>query len=988
MKRFWLVLFLLFCFLTFGYIGKHQTSTAQTTTPTDEVALIQLTTPTNAVGVNVRSVSNDGKRFVFDSINDYDGSNIDSNREIFVFDVDTRTVVQLTNTKDILDSEDATRTLIHITNNTPIISGDGTKIVFTSNAALTNVGNDDGNQEVYLIDFPRNATKRSDAKFTRLTDTNINITNEAVNEIFTNYSPTINDDGSVIAFVSTRRTFRALENGTPAFTAAKEGANSDIDPDGSGEIFLYNAATRRYAQVTATRDSETIVNFVVKGFNNFPKLSGDGKKLVFLSGFNFAGTTANKNTDFNGEFFLYNVGAAANTVAQLTDTTGTAIVPQLLSNGIFVVNTAAPMNLLPAFSRPLNRDGSLFVFESAGNFDSSNADKTRELWLLDTVANKFTHLTSQTVSATPTQDELKKLDYNFQPSLNTTGTFITFGSTLNLTPAATSSITADNADASREIFRYDIAKAAFRQITFTDGSTLTFDQRSVVVPSYPDTAGTAITFSYESNLIATNLTLNPEAFRAILYPVTGVNATAPMLTNAASFDSTQVARGSLVAAFGSQLSANVVSATTSPLPLELNNVRVTVRGIAAEILFVSPTQVNFIVPAQVGTSDTAPFTINNNGLQASGTVKLVDVAPGVFTVTGTGTGAATVQCGRVSDDGLSFVTSSPACEAGGDADTAYLVIYGTGWRNGSGLTVTFGDTTLTPVFSGAQGSLAGLDQINVPLVNTLAGMTDSAFTVNFGDVKSNSVTTSFSDKQYASFTLANAASYEGGTAARGSLALAQGEGLANDTADGAAAGFPFELKGVKVTVAGQPARLSYISPTQINFVVPDKVTPAEQVLVAINNSGTLLRARLIVLDAAPGVFTTAGTGEGTAVVKCGMRNADGTLTLSDPPCAVGTEAAPNVIRVYGTGWRFSPLVGLTIGGVDFETMLVYAGPDLTDTGRINGIDIIEARLPQSLIGMADQDVIVKTKVNGAERVSKAGIKTSFQAASAAALLKR
>ena len=139
MKRFWLVLFLLSCLSIFGYFGKHHTSTAQTTTPTDEVAIIQLTTPTNAVGVNIRSVSNDGKRIVFDSINDYDGTNVDSNREIFIYDLDLKKIIHLTGTKDKTETDSAgvTKTTRRITNNTPIISGDGTKIILTSNEALT-----------------------------------------------------------------------------------------------------------------------------------------------------------------------------------------------------------------------------------------------------------------------------------------------------------------------------------------------------------------------------------------------------------------------------------------------------------------------------------------------------------------------------------------------------------------------------------------------------------------------------------------------------------------------------------------------------------------------------------------------------------------------------------------------------------------------------------------------------------------------------------
>jgi uncharacterized protein (TIGR03437 family) len=959
-KRTWLVSLVVFILGIFALIGQLGTSNAQST-PTDEVAIIQLTTPTNAVGVNVRSVSNDGKRIVFDSINDYDGANVDSNREIFAFDVDTRTMIQLTDTKDIPDATDATKIVRRITNNTPIISGDGTKIVFTSNAALTEAKNDDGNQEVYLIDLPRNATKRADAKFTRLTDTGKNNDPEIINEIFTNYAPTINDDGSVIAFVSTRRTFNALENGTPAFTASKEGANRDIDPDGNGEIFIYNATAKRYSQVTITRDADSIVNFVVRGFNNNPNLSGDGRKLAFLSGFNFPGEAANKNTDFNGEIFIYNVGDAANTVLQLTNTEGS---PAVL--------VGLPMNLLPAFVHPFNRTGTLLVFESAGNHANKNADKTREVFLanLSGATPTFTQITDQT-----TVDAAKN-DFNFLPSINTTGTFITFGSTLNLTPATTSSVTTDNADSSREVFRYDIARATFRQLTFTPQSLLTLDQRTQTVPSFADAVGNAVNFSIESDLIAPKLTFNPEAFRAVIFPVTGKNSQTPALANAASFDSTQVARGSIVAVFGAQLANTTAVAQSVPLPTELGGVHVTVAGVAAEIVFVSPTQINFVLPNSINTGDKVPYSINNNGLQATGEAKIVDVSPGVFTTTGDGKGKAVAQCGRVSDDGLTFLLTAPPCAVSNANDENILVIYGTGWRNGTGLTVKFGDLTLTPSFSGPQPSFAGLDQINVSIPKELAEKQDTEFTVNFGEPASNKVTTSFL-AAVETFNVANAASFEGAVVARGSLAMAQGEKLANDTADGAAAGYPFELRGVRVTVGGKPARLSFISPTQINFIVPSDLAAAERAAVDINNNGTRLRSRVTILDASPGLFTTTGNGEGRALAKCARPNADGSVTLSDPPCAVGTEAQPNRLRLFGTGWRFANSVSVQIG--DQTLTPRYAGP-LPDGNGNNmfGLDLIEVDLVQALAGKTDVDVIVTTKAGDKEKASKAGIKISFQ----------
>src|SRR5262249_39888844 len=177
-------------------------------TATDEISLRLLPVPENVIGTQVRGVSNDGKRIVFDSINDYNGRNVDSNTEIYVYDVDSKSIIQITDTADIKNPHDSTKTLFKINNMTPAISRDGTKNVFVSNADFGGATNDDRNYEVYLASLPRNSTE---ATISRITDTDKNTDTEVVKEIFNNYSPAINDDGSVITFVSTRRSFKAID---------------------------------------------------------------------------------------------------------------------------------------------------------------------------------------------------------------------------------------------------------------------------------------------------------------------------------------------------------------------------------------------------------------------------------------------------------------------------------------------------------------------------------------------------------------------------------------------------------------------------------------------------------------------------------------------------------------------------------------------------------------------------------------------------------
>lgn len=958
MKRILLLSSIFAAMVIIGLFAAFDQTNAQQAA-TDEVSIALLPVPTNVIGTQVRGASNDGKRLVFDSINDYNGRNVDSNSEIWVYDVDTRSIIMITDTADLKDPMDSTKTTARINNRTPYISGDGTKIVFVSNAALGGTKNDDLNYEIYLADLPRGATA---ATITRITDTDKNTDTEVVKEIFNNYSPTISDNGSLISFVSTRRNFKAITGGAQAFAAAKEGPNNG-DPDGNGEIFLYNATAKNYSQVTISRDVDATVNFTVRGFNANPFLSGNGQTLAFLSGFNYPGTSANKNTDFNGEIFVYKIGDAANTFRQVTDTTGGPAVP---ANGV--------MNVMVAFTHPLSADGTKLVFESAGDFAGKNSEKLREVYLADLSVTpiKFTQITDQTAV------DFAKNDFNYFPSINSAGTHITFSSVLNLTPATTSGIKTDNADGSREVFRYDIAGAKFRQITFTPLSTFVLDQRANTTSAFADSTGNSLTFTYDANLIATNAAAIPDLFQAFVLPVNSKNATEAKLSNAASFNATQVARGSIVAAFGTQLANATLSTPSTNLPFQLGGVTVTVNGLAGRLIFISPEQVNFVVPAQIAIGDTVDFTINNNGVQSAGKAKIVDVAPGVFSTTGDGKGKAAAQCGQVSPDGLSFLVTNPPCAVGNDSQFNILTLYGTGWRNSVSLQVKIGDQTLTPSFAGPQPEFLGLDQINVTLTKELAGKTDQEITVTFvasTNVDSNKTTSSFTGFEE-SLSVFNAASFEGGIVAAGSLAVAQGMKLANNTETPAGPDFPLELKGVKLTVAGMPARLTYISPTQVNFILPTNVATADLVEVLINNNGTNVRGRVKVRAASPGIFTVSGDGNGSARVQCGKVNTDGSITFTNPPCSVGTEANPNIIRVFGTGWRKADKIVLKIGDVELTNTFAGGQPNGSG-GTVPGSDIIDAKLVPSLAGKADVDVIVTTTVGTASTSSKVGVKASF-----------
>src|SRR5262249_43949688 len=144
------------------------------------------------------------------------------------------------------------------------------------------------------------------------------------------------------------------------------------------------------------------------------------------------------NPDLNGEIFIYKVGDPTNQVTQVTNTSETADAP---SDGA--------VNVLSRFSKHLSDDGSLLVFESAGGARPvKTGERIRDVFIYKVNTGAFRQVTTQDVGKRGLSD------YNYFPSVNGAGTYVTFSSKLNL-PVINDS--AGNFDNSRELFRYDIA---------------------------------------------------------------------------------------------------------------------------------------------------------------------------------------------------------------------------------------------------------------------------------------------------------------------------------------------------------------------------------------------------------------------------------------------------------------------------------------------------------------------------------------------------
>lgn len=207
--------------------------------------------------------------------------------------------------------------------------------------------------------------------------------------------------------------------------------------------------------------------------------------------------------------------------------------------------------------------------------------------------------------------------------------------------------------------------------------------------------------------------------------------------SAASY-STNVAPDSIVSTFGTGLGTGIYRAASLPLPKSLGGTVVTVNNVAADLLYVSPTQINYIMPANLAPGTGTVEVKLNNVIVGKGIATIDNVAPGLFTITADGKG---IPAGYSTFDSITLKqlfnpdgTSRPI-EAGTVQRPNYLVLFGTGFRKRSTLSnvqVRIGGIISPVDYAAAQRDYAGLDQLNImiPTGARSSGEVDLILTVD------------------------------------------------------------------------------------------------------------------------------------------------------------------------------------------------------------------------------------------------------------------
>jgi uncharacterized protein (TIGR03437 family) len=235
-----------------------------------------------------------------------------------------------------------------------------------------------------------------------------------------------------------------------------------------------------------------------------------------------------------------------------------------------------------------------------------------------------------------------------------------------------------------------------------------------------------------------NITRSSSSF---LFPYSANHGDLTNVSSASFKVDTGLAPDSLASALGEKLSqSSLLNGATAP-PLKLNGTVAKVKDSAcverlAPLFFVSPAQVNYLLPSDVANGTATITVFNEAGTISVGSAQINSVAPSLFAANANGQGVAMAVVLRIRRDGAQ--SYEPAAyfdsaqrkfvaapiDLSDPNDQVLLLFFGSGFRHRQSLSdvsVTIGGIPVEALYAGPQGDFLGLDQLNVRLPRTLAG---------------------------------------------------------------------------------------------------------------------------------------------------------------------------------------------------------------------------------------------------------------------------
>ena len=216
--------------------------------------------------------------------------------------------------------------------------------------------------------------------------------------------------------------------------------------------------------------------------------------------------------------------------------------------------------------------------------------------------------------------------------------------------------------------------------------------------------------------------------------------------------------------------------------------------------------------------------------------------------------------------------------------------------------------------------------------------------------------------------IVSAADFSGEPLATDSWVALFGENLAKELVLASGA-LPTRLGGTSVAVVDRfgrwrPAKLQFVSPNRLNFLMPRRALTGEATVEVTNDGGQVGRATVVLTRVAPSLFTADSTGGGPAaatflrVTAAGERAEGFTFDPNDAsrpnvPIDLGAVGDEVYVSFFGTGFRSQRSFSAMINGV------VVAAVGAVAQGQFEGLDqAVVGPLPRDLIGAGEVNAVL------------------------------